>query len=75
MEILIKILKILLAAILLIIGFASIKAYKSTGIELRLFGSQHYATGYKRRRLLLFIFGYGFMILSFYLFYTIIFDI
>lgn len=75
MEILIKILKILLAAIFLIIGFASKKTYKSTGIELRLLGNQDYAKGYKIRRLFLFIFGYGFMILSFYLIYTIIFDI
>lgn len=74
MDVLIDVLKILLGALLLLVGLGTRKAFKSTGIELRLFGDQYYAPGYKLRRFFLFFFGYTFILLSLYIFYTIIFD-
>lgn len=74
MEIVFTVLKILLGAIILIVGIGLRKAYKSTGMELRLSGDKYYAPGYKLRRFFLFIFGYLFILLSIYIFYTVIFD-
>jgi hypothetical protein len=74
MEIVFTVLKILLGAILLIVGIGSRKAYKSTGMELRLSGDKYYAPGFKLRRFFLFLSGYLFILLSIYIFYTVIFD-
>lgn len=72
MELLFDVLKILLGAILLIVGIGLRKSFKSTGMQLRLFGDKHFAPGYKLRRFILFLFGYSFILLSIYIFYTVI---
>jgi len=73
MEIILDVLKILLGAILLFVGIGLRKAFKSTGVELRLFGDKYYAAGYKLRRIFMFLVGYSFIILSIYIFYIVIF--
>lgn len=73
MEVALSVLKILLGAIFLIVGMGLRKAYKSTGMELRLYVDKYYATGYKLRRFFLFLFGYLFILFSIYIFYTVIF--
>jgi len=65
--------KIVLAIILLLLGISFRKAYKSTGDELSSLGDQDYAKGFQTRRTILFILGNGFIILSLYLFYIVIF--
>jgi len=73
MEIIFDVLKILLGAILFLFGIALRKAFKSTGMELRLSGDKYYAPGYKLRRIFLFLLGYSFILISIYIFYTVVF--
>ena len=71
METVLNILKIVAATFLFLFGFSLSKAFSSTGKELRLYGKQTYAQGYKLRRFFLFLFGYGSIIFSLYIFYTL----
>lgn len=74
MDLMFDILKVILGAILLLVGIGLRKSYKSTGMELQLSGDKYYAPGYKLRRFFLFLFGYLSILLSIYIFYTVIFD-
>jgi uncharacterized membrane protein (DUF485 family) len=74
MEILFTILKIIIAAILLIFGLACVEAFKSLKLEIRIFGDTHIAPWYKIRSFLQLVFGLGFIITSIYLFCAIVFN-
>ena len=73
MGVLSNVVRVILGAILLLVGFGLRKAYISTGIQLRLSGDKYFTPGYKFRRFLLFLFGYSAIIFSVYIFYTVIF--
>jgi len=73
MDLVFDVLKVIMGAILLLVGLGLRKAYKSSGMSLRIFGDRYFAPGYKLRRFFLFLFGYLFILLSIYIFYRVIF--